>query len=98
MKVRRYYVYILTNKVHTVLYTGATNSLSRRIWQHKNKIMPGFTSRYNLNCLLYFEEFRDINNAIAREKQIKGWSRAKKIALIAEKNPQSNDLSEAWYD
>jgi putative endonuclease len=98
MEARRYYVYILTNKVRTVLYTGVTNSLSRRIWQHKNKIMPGFTSRYNLNCLLYFEEFRDINNAIAREKQIKGWSRAKKIALIAEKNPQSNDLSEAWYD
>jgi putative endonuclease len=97
MKARRYYVDILTNKVRTVLDAGVTKSLSRRIWQHKNKTMPGFTSRYNLNCLLYFEELRDINNAIAREKQIKGWSRAKKIALIARKNPQSNDLSEAWY-
>jgi putative endonuclease len=98
MEVRRYYVYILTNKVHTVLYTGVTNSLSRRIWQHKNKIIPGFTSRYGLNCLIHFEEFRDINDAIAREKQIKGWSRAKKIALIAGGNPQWNDLSEGWND
>ncbi len=98
METRRYYVYILTNKVRTVLYTGVTNSLSRRIWQHKNKIMPGFTSRYNLNSLVYFEEFRNINNAIAREKQIKGWSRAKKIALVAQENPQWNDLSAGRYD
>jgi putative endonuclease len=98
METRRYYVYILTNKVRTVLYTGVTNSLARRIWQHKNKIMPGFTSRYNLNCLIYFEEFRDINNAIAREKQIKGWSRTKKITLIAQENTQWNDLSAGWYD
>jgi putative endonuclease len=98
MKVRRYYVYILTNKARTVLYVGVTNCLSRRIWQHKNKIIPGFTSHYNLNCLIYFEEFRDINDAIGREKQIKGWSRAKKIALIAQKNFQWNDLSEGWND
>jgi putative endonuclease len=94
MEVRRYYVYILTNKAHTVLYTGVTNCLSRRIWEHKNKIIPGFTSRYGLNWLIYFEEFRDINNAIGREKQIKGWSRAKKITLIAQKNSPWNDLSE----
>ena len=98
MEVRRYYVYILTNKVRTVLYTGVTNSLSRRIWQHKNKTLPGFTSRYNLNCLIYFEEFRDINDAIAREKQIKGWSRAKKTTMIAQENPRWNDLSAGWYD
>jgi putative endonuclease len=94
MEVRRYYVYILTNKARTVLYTGVTNRLSRRIWQHKNKIVPGFASRYGLNCLIYFEEFRDINDAIGREKQIKGWSRAKKVALIGQGNPQWNDLSE----
>jgi putative endonuclease len=98
MEVRRYYVYILTNKARTVLYAGVTNSLSRRIWQHKNKILPGFASRYNLDCLIYFEEFRDINDAIGREKQIKGWSRAKKIALIEQENPQWNDLSEGWND
>jgi putative endonuclease len=98
MEIRRYYIYILTNKVRTVLYTGVINSLSRRIWQHKNKIMPGFTSRYNLNCLIYFEEFRDINHAISREKQIKGWSRAKKIALITQGNPQWDDLGKGWYD
>jgi putative endonuclease len=98
MEVRRYYVYILTNKARTVLYAGVTNSLSRRIWQHKNKILPGFASRYNLDCLIYFEEFRDINDAIGREKQIKGWSRAKKIALIGQENPQWNDLSEGWND
>jgi putative endonuclease len=98
MEVRCYYIYILTNKVHTVLYTGVTNSLFRRIWQHKNKVTLGFTSHYNLNRLIYFEEFRDINNAIAREKQIKGWGRAKKITLIAKENPQWKDLSEGWYD
>jgi putative endonuclease len=94
MEFRRYYVYILTNKARTVLYTGVTNSLSRRIWQHKNKIVPGFASRYGLNYLIYFEEFRDINDAIGREKQIKGWSRAKKVALIGQGNPQWSDLSE----
>ncbi len=98
MEVRRYYIYILTNKVRTVLYTGVTNSLSRRVWQHKNKTMPGFTNLYGLNCLIYFEEFRDINDAIGREKQIKGWSRAKKVTLIAQENPQWNDLSEGWND
>jgi len=98
MEVRRYYVYILTNKARTVLYTGVTNCLSRRIWQHQNKIIPGFTSRYNLNRLIYFEEFPDINDAIGREKRIKGWSRAKKIALIAQKNYRWTDLSKGWND
>ncbi len=98
MEVRRYYVYNLTNKARTVLYTGVINSISRRIWPHKNKIIPGFTSRYNLNCLIYFEEFRDINDATAREKQIKGWSRAKKLILIAQENPSLNDLSEGRND
>jgi putative endonuclease len=95
---RRYYTYILTNKCRTVLYTGVTNGLKVRVWQHKNKTLPGFTNRYNLNRLLYFEMFSEIRNAIAREKQIKGWSRAKKVALVISENPGWNDLSDGWFD
>jgi putative endonuclease len=91
-----YYVYIMTNKSRT-LYTGVTNNLERRVWEHKNKVIPGFTSKYKITQLVYYEEGSDINVAIAREKQIKGWLRAKKIALIESMNPEWKDLSEDWY-
>jgi len=94
---KTYFVYIMTNKSKT-LYTGVTNDLERRVHEHKNKQIPGFTGKYNLTKLVYYEEGNDINMAIAREKQIKGWLRAKKIALIEAKNPEWKDLSFEWYD
>ena len=89
---RPYYTYIVTNKKRGILYTGMTNDLAGRAYQHKNKLVKGFTSRYNLNILVWFEEFQWVNDAIAREKQIKGWSRKKKIALIESFNPDWKDL------
>ncbi len=89
-----YYVYLLTNKKNTVLYTGVTNDLERRIYEHKNKIVDGFTSKYRVDKLVYFEATNDVNSAIAREKQIKGWVRAKKNALVESVNPMWNDLYE----
>ena len=87
-----YYVYILTNKRHTVLYTGLTNDLTRRVFEHKQKLVRGFTKKYNVDKLVYFEVFDFIDLAIAREKQVKKYSRAKKIALINKKNPNWIDL------
>ena len=92
---KEYYVYIMTNKSRT-LYTGVTNNLMRRVYEHKNKLVPGFTSKYNIQFLVYYEAGNDINAAVAREKQIKGWLRSKKIALIDSMNPQWKDLSEEW--
>jgi putative endonuclease len=86
----------MTNKSRT-LYTGITNNLERRVYEHKNKIVPGFTARYNINTLVYFEETPDVLSAIAREKQIKGWLRSKKISLIEAVNPQWIDLSAEWF-
>ena len=85
----------MTNKSRT-LYTGVTNNLMRRVYEHKNKLVPGFTSKYNIQFLVYYEAGNDINAAIAREKQIKGWLRSKKIALIDSMNPKWKDLSEEW--
>ena len=82
----------MSNKTNTVLYTGVTNNLIKRVHQHKNKIVPGFTSKYNLNKLVYYENCEEINSAIAREKQIKGGSRRKKETLINSLNPSWNDL------
>ncbi len=93
---RQYYVYILTNKSRT-LYTGVTSDLERRVYDHKQKLVPGFTSKYNITHIVYFEETQDIQAAISREKQIKGWLRRKNIALIESVNPEWKDLSEAWY-
>jgi putative endonuclease len=90
-----YYVYIVTNRRN--LYTGVTNDLKRRVWQHKNKVLPGFTSQYGLGSLAWFETHRDISAAIDREKQLKAGSRAKKIALIERENPQWDDLSATWF-
>ena len=87
----------MTNKYNTVLYTGVCNNLIRRVWEHKNKVhLKSFTAQYNINNLIYFEYFQDINFAIAREKQIKAGLRAKKIALIEKDNPDWQDLSEGW--
>lgn len=91
---RKYYVYILTNKFHTVFYTGVTSNLVKRIYEHKNKSIDGFTSKYNIGKLLYFEEYNDVNLALNREKQIKDYRREKKFALIREINPEWNDLWE----
>ncbi len=89
----QYYVYILTNKTDKVLYVGVTNNLQRRIYEHKNKLIEGFTKKYNLTKLVYFEEFTELKDAIAAEKKIKGWLRNKKIMLIQSKNPEWKDLS-----
>jgi len=93
---KEYYVYIMTNKSRT-LYTGVTNNLIRRVYEHKNKLVAGFTSKYNIHFLVYYEAGSDIHSAIAREKQIKGWLRAKKITLIDSMNPAWKDLSEEWF-
>ena len=94
MKQHNYYVYMATNKINSVLYTGMTNNLVRRITEHKLKLIPGFTKRYNVTKLVYYEHCFDVNAAIAREKQIKGWTRKRKNALIEEENPEWVDLSE----
>lgn len=85
----------MTNKSKT-LYVGVTNNLQRRVYEHKNKIIQGFTSKYNITKVVYFEVFNDIESAIKREKQIKGWLRKKKIELIESMNPEWNDLSKEW--
>jgi putative endonuclease len=82
----------MTNKSNTVIYTGITNSLVRRICEHKNKSIPSFTSKYNVNKLVYYEVFGDVNEAIKREKQIKAGSRQKKISLINKSNRDCKDL------
>ena len=87
-----FYVYILSNWNNKVIYTGITNDLKRRIYEHKNKLVPGFTSTYNLNKLVYFEHFSQVSDAIRREKSIKKWKRDWKNKLINEINPQWNDL------
>jgi putative endonuclease len=90
------FVYILTNKTNTVLYTGGTSDLAKRMYQHKNSLLPGFASKYNADKLVYYDVSEDINDAIAREKQIKAGPRRKKIALINSMNPDWRDLSEEW--
>ncbi|SEO24716.1 GIY-YIG nuclease family protein [Mucilaginibacter sp. OK283] len=98
MKIHQYYVYILTNKLNTVLYVGVTNDLVGRVYQHKQKLFKGFSATYNCNKLVYYEEFQWIQDAIAREKQLKAGSRQKKIDLIIEDNLSWDDLSNGWYD
>ena len=96
-KVHQYAVYMMTNRWKNVLYTGVTSALATRVWQHKNGALPGFTKKYNCDRLVFFEISERIESAIAREKQIKGWTRAKKNALIATMNPEWIDLAEEWY-
>ncbi|HXF48633.1 MAG TPA: GIY-YIG nuclease family protein [Verrucomicrobiae bacterium] len=94
---KQYYVYIMTNKSKT-LYTGVTNNLERRVYEHKQMLIPGFSKKYRITQLVYFEAGPDIREAISREKQIKGWLRSKKIALIESVNPKWEDLSADWYE
>jgi putative endonuclease len=89
---RQYYVYMMTNCSQTI-YTGITNDLARRVYEHKNKFATGFTKNYNINILVYYESKSDAFSAIAREKQIKGWVRSKKVSLIESVNPDWKDLS-----
>ncbi len=88
-----YYVYILSSNNNSTIYIGVTNNLTRRIYEHKNHTIKGFTKKYNVNKLVYFEETNDINSAIEREKQLKSWSRERKNTLINSINPDWNDLS-----
>jgi len=94
---KKYYVYILSNHSKTI-YTGITDDLIRRVGEHKKGIGSKFTSRYKINSLVYYEEGDNVNQAIYREKQIKGWLRSKKIMLIEETNPEWQDLSKSWFD
>ena len=90
-----YYVYILSSK-YKKTYIGVTNNLERRLYEHKNKLFEGFSAKYNIDRLVYFEQFTDIGQAIARETQLKDWRREKKAALIEAMNPEWKDLSEEW--
>ncbi len=92
MQERCYFVYIMTNKMHTVLYTGVTNDLKRRVWEHKEKLVEGFTKKYAVDKLIYYEVTEDVTSAIAREKQIKSWKRNRKEELIASLNPGWSEL------
>ena len=92
----QYFVYILASKKNTVLYIGVTNDLERRVLEHKNKINKGFTSRYNIDKLVYFEEYFNITEAIKRENQLKKWNRQWKIDLIEKDNPEWKDLAAKW--
>ena len=96
MSLKRYFVYVLTNRSGT-LYIGMTNDLYRRMYEHKNKLIPGFTSKYNNERLVYYEETDNVNFAIEREKQLKRWRRDKKVWLIERENPRWKDLAEDWY-
>ena len=91
-----YYVYILSNWNDAVLYIGVTNDLQRRLYEHQNHLADGFTAKYNVHKLVYFEHTDDVRSAIAREKQLKGWRREKKNALISRTNPTWSDLSKNW--
>ncbi|MEZ5813584.1 MAG: GIY-YIG nuclease family protein [Alphaproteobacteria bacterium] len=93
-----YYVYFVTNWTGKVLYIGMTNNLERRIYEHKHKLLDGFTKDYNVDQLVYFEVFDYPQDAIAREKQVKNWNRAKKSMLVERMNPEWRDLSDEWYE
>ena len=94
----QYYVYIITNKKEGVLYIGVTNDLERRMFEHKNKLVEGFSSRYNLDKLIYFEVYQYVSDAIKREKNLKKWKRDWKINLVVEENADWKDLSTDWFD
>lgn len=93
---KSYYVYIISNKTNSTLYIGITSNLEKRLFEHKNKLVDGFSKKYNLNKLLYYEQGSEVISAIEREKQIKRWRREKKIELIKKMNPKFKDLSTDW--
>ncbi len=95
--IHQYYLYILTNKKNGVLYIGVTNNLERRMFEHKNKLVKGFSYRYNLDKLVYLEVYQYVEDAIKREKNMKKWKREWKINLIVEDNPNWEDLSKDWF-
>ncbi|HPM43078.1 MAG TPA: GIY-YIG nuclease family protein [Candidatus Omnitrophota bacterium] len=95
MQEKRGYVYLMANKTNTTIYTGVTSDLVKRVYEHKEKLADGFTKKYNITKLVYYEMFESIEDAIIREKKIKGGSRAKKLALITESNPDYKDLYES---
>ena len=94
---KQYHVYIMASKSRT-LYTGMTNNLERRVYEHKQKLVRGFTARYNITRLVYYESGNNVYGVIQREKEIKAWRREKKVKLIESTNPQWKDLSEEWYE
>ncbi len=96
MNGNNYYIYILTNWDNKVMYIGITNKLERRIYEHKNKLIEGFTKKYNVIKLVYYESSKDVKMAITREKEIKKWRREKKNNLVVKMNPEWRDLSEDW--
>jgi putative endonuclease len=93
---RTSYVYIMASRSR-VLYTGVTSDLVRRVGEHKQGLTPGFTSKYHVTRLVYFETFMDVRDAIAREKQLKSWARVRKVRLVEEKNPTWEDLARSWF-
>lgn len=97
MRSGTYYVYIMASRTCT-LYVGVTSDLQRRVFEHKQKLVPGFTRRYGITRLVYYEDYGEVLEAIAREKRIKGWRRARKVDLIESANARWRDLSEGWYD
>ena len=94
---KTFYVYIMASR-SKVLYTGITNNLERRVWEHKNKMTGGFTKKFNVSRLVYYEETDDVGAAIGYEKKIKGWLRNKKIKLIESQNPEWKDIAKDWFD
>ena len=96
--IHQYYLYILTNKKNGTLYIGVSNSLERRMFEHKNKLVEGFTKKYGLDKLVYFEAYQYVNDAIKRENNMKKWKRQWKINLIEKDNPNWNDLSSDWFE
>jgi putative endonuclease len=94
---KHYYVHILTNPTYTTLYVGVTNDIERRMYEHRHRLKEGFASRYNLTCLVFCEETGNVYDAIQREKQIKGWTRVRKIELIESVNPEWRDIADGWF-
>ena len=94
---REFFVYMMTNRSRVVLYIGVTNNLERRLWEHKNHSVEGFTSKYKLDRLVYYEQFSDAMSAITREKEMKGWRREKKNSLVCTLNPKWADLTESLF-
>jgi putative endonuclease len=96
--VKTFFVYMMTNRTRVVLYTGVTNDLDRRVWEHRNHAVKGFTKTYKVDRLVYYENFSGARDAIAREKEIKGWRHEKKSALVRTKNPQWEDLGQELFN
>ncbi|MDD5289981.1 MAG: GIY-YIG nuclease family protein [Patescibacteria group bacterium] len=96
-KIIEYFVYILTNNKKSMFYVGQSNNLIRRTWQHKHKLINGFTKKYNLDKLVYYEIYVTLEQALKREKQLKGWTKVKKINLIKKINPELKDFSDDWW-